>query len=138
MHTVQVREGDIILAKGDRCEALYVVHEGEVGVFAQKSQGDRIAESDAGEDARAGTANMPAQSLDLFTMDESPDGSRASSALPTACEHDKARDSAANRPSEFSLGNTAAGQSLPAERAPEAEVLGMHSAPRGVRGACSC
>jgi hypothetical protein len=132
LHTVQVREGDIILAKGDRCEALYVVHEGEVGVFAQKSQGDRMADSDAGDDARAGAADMPAQPLDRFTMDESPDGSRASSALPTPCAHDKARDSA-----EFSVGNTAAGQPLLPERAPEAEVIGRHSAPIGVMGACS-
>ena len=35
LHAVQVKEGDIMIAKGDNCEAFYVLHSGEVGVYAE-------------------------------------------------------------------------------------------------------
>lgn len=126
-HTVQVKEGDIILAKGDRCDAFYVVHEGDIGIFAQRSEGDRTADADGNDAAQANTSDMLTQSLDLFTMDESPDGSRASSASPTPRAAQTTRDSNANRQPQHSLGNAPAGQLRLAEKALEAEIIGGHS-----------
>ena len=45
-HTVKVCEGDVIYAKGDPCEAFFVVHHGDVGVFADSATVRQTGESD--------------------------------------------------------------------------------------------
>ena len=50
-HSVQVKEGDIIIAKGDACEAIYVLHEGEVGMFKEcEAQKSPVGEAHPTED----------------------------------------------------------------------------------------
>lgn len=45
-HTVKVCEGDVIYAKGDPCEAFFVVHHGDVGIFADSATVRQTGQSD--------------------------------------------------------------------------------------------
>ena len=42
-HALQVKEGDIVITSGENCEAFYVVHQGEVGVYAEPDPTNRRA-----------------------------------------------------------------------------------------------
>jgi hypothetical protein len=83
-HALQVKEGDIVITSGENCEAFYVVHQGEVGVYAEPDPTNRRA-SNGKEDGAEGfnSLALDASSYELHTMEEARAES-ASSATPRA------------------------------------------------------
>jgi hypothetical protein len=83
-HTLQVKEGDIVITSGENCEAFYVVHQGEVGMYAESNLTNRRA-SKGEEDGAEGfnSLALDASAYELHTMEEE-GAESASSATPRA------------------------------------------------------
>eukprot|EP00802_Teleaulax_amphioxeia_P001199 Tamp_01200.p1 GENE.Tamp_01200~~Tamp_01200.p1 ORF type:complete len:459 (-),score=57.53 Tamp_01200:3199-4575(-) len=68
-HTVQVKEGDIVITSGENCEAFYVVHQGQIGVYG----GFQLGQA-SGEEANSAEAVdslvLDVNSYELHTMEE--------------------------------------------------------------------
>jgi hypothetical protein len=81
-HALQVKEGDIVITSGENCEAFYVVHQGEVGVYAEPDPTNRCA-SNGKEDGAEGfnSLALDASSYELHAMKEE-HAESASSATP--------------------------------------------------------
>ena len=108
-HTVQVKEGDIVITSGENCEAFYVVHQGEIGVYSglQPANGQAGGKETDGPEA-ADLLALDVNSYELHTMEEgsesvSPVGTR-SAATPrdfkTPCGSPLAADARAERHEE--------------------------------------
>jgi len=66
---VQVKEGDIVITSGENCEAFYVVHQGQIGVYG----GFQLGQA-SGEEANSAEAVdslvLDVNSYELHTMEE--------------------------------------------------------------------